>query len=237
MSNLAHDMFLLDCPTYEDYLDTFITRNDIRYIRNIRFSRMLVELGYRSAAEIYTPSQFEQRKAAVLESLWPTKKSTIYFSDKLKSTDPVLRELAIREKPNIQKNISTIFFVKHRLKSGFEVSGYIDYENSLRRANLHQEGHTNWSAIFKNQAPIIPKPTHLSFFDWHKGIVNYNDSENYAVVHDVEYGLMFMHKGDHKKICVDVSRELYSKNCTRSMAFSEKYGHVIFYDHVIRKKI
>ena len=99
-------MFLLDCPTYEDYLDTYITRNDIRFIRNVRFCRMLVELGYRSTAELYTPEQFEKHKSAVLESLWPTKKSTIYFSDKLKIADPVLIELALREKANIQKNVS-----------------------------------------------------------------------------------------------------------------------------------
>ncbi|KAM7352193.1 cilia- and flagella-associated protein 299 [Cochliomyia hominivorax] len=236
MANLAHDMFLLDCPTYEDYLDTFITRNDIRYIRNVRFCRMLVELGYRSSSEIYTPEQFKQRKNAVLESLWPTKKSTIYFSDKLTSSDAVLRELAVREKPNIQKNISTIIYIKYRLKSGFEVSSYIDYEHSLRQANLHI-GHHNWSGIFGKEEPLIPKPTDLSFFDWHKGIINCNNSENYAVVHDVENGLIFMHKGDHKKICVDVTRELYKKNCTRSMMYSEKYGYVVFYDHVIRKKI
>lgn len=127
--------------------------------------------------------------------------------------------------------------MKHRLKSGFEVSAYIDYDYSLRRANLKLEGHLNWSAIFEKQAPIIPKPTHLSYYDWHKGLVYYNDSDNYAVIHDVENGLIFMHKGDHKKICIDVTRELYKKNCTRSMIFSEKYGYVIFYDHVIRKKI
>lgn len=99
-------MFLLDCPTYEDYLDTFITRNDYRFIRNIRFCRMLVELGYRSSTEIYTPEQFVLHKAAAQESLWPTKKSTIFFSDHLKSLDPVLRELALRERPNIQKMLS-----------------------------------------------------------------------------------------------------------------------------------
>lgn len=96
---------------------------------------------------------------------------------------------------------------------------------------------TNWSGIFEERIRLTPKPHDLSYFDWHKGIVHYNDSENYTVVHDVDYGLMFMHKGDHKKICVDISRELYRKNCTRSMIFSEKYGHVVFYDHVIRKKI
>uniref|UniRef100_A0A1I8NF09 Cilia- and flagella-associated protein 299 n=1 Tax=Musca domestica TaxID=7370 RepID=A0A1I8NF09_MUSDO len=99
-------MFLLDCPGYEDYLDTFVTRCDIRFIRNVRFCRMLVELGYRSPTDIYTPEQFQQHKAAVQESLWPIKKSTIFFSDGMKSQDPVLIEMANRERPNAQKMIS-----------------------------------------------------------------------------------------------------------------------------------
>ncbi|CAD6999248.1 uncharacterized protein C4orf22 homolog [Ceratitis capitata] len=237
MSSVQQDMFLLDCPTYEDYLDTFITRHDIHFLRNIRFCRMLVELGYRSASEIYTPEQYEKRKAAVQESLWPTKKSAMLFSENMESDDPVLIELARREQPNTQKIISTIIFLKHRLKSGFEVSGYIDFEHSLKQANLMIEGCTDWLAVFQERVLLRPKPTDLSFYDWHKGTVHYNHSENYVVIHDVENGLIFMHRGDHKKICVDILRELYTNNCTREMHFSEKYGHVVFYDHIIRKKI
>lgn len=106
MSSVQQDMFLLECPTYEDYLDTFITRHDIHFLRNIRVCRMLVELGYRSASEIYTPEQYEKRKAAVQESLWPTKKSAMLFSENMNSADPVLLELARREQPNTQKIIS-----------------------------------------------------------------------------------------------------------------------------------
>ncbi|XP_058982071.1 cilia- and flagella-associated protein 299-like [Musca domestica] len=234
---IAQDMFLLDCPGYEDYLDTFVTRSDIRFIRNVRFCRMLVELGYRSPTDIYTPEQFQQHKAAVQESLWPIKKSTIFFSDGMKSQDPVLIEMANRERPNAQKMISTIIFIKHRLKTGFEISGYIDYEQSLHQANLQEENCTDWAAIFGERLKLRPKTTDLSFFDWHKGLVLYNESDNYLVQHDVHYGLIFMHKGDHKKVCVDIDKPEYSKNCTRSMHFSERYGHVVFYDHVIRKKI
>lgn len=113
MGTIAQDMFLLDCPTYEDYLDTFITSNDKRFIRNTRFCRMLVDLGYRSTAEIYTPEEFLQHKAAVQESLWPIKKSTIIFSEGMRSTDPVLQEMAAREKPNIQKMIA-VRYLKYR---------------------------------------------------------------------------------------------------------------------------
>lgn len=100
------DLFLLDCPTYDDYLDTFVTRNDIRYVRNVRLCRMLVELGYRSSTEIYTPEQFEAHKVAAHESLWPTIKATVFFSENIKPKDPVLQQLAQRERPNMQKMIS-----------------------------------------------------------------------------------------------------------------------------------
>lgn len=102
------DLFLLDCPTYDDYLDTFITRSDIRYVRNVRFCRMLVELGYRSSTEIYTPEQFEAHKLAAYETLWPTIKATVFFSEGTKTKDPVLLQLAQRERPNVQKMISVI---------------------------------------------------------------------------------------------------------------------------------
>lgn len=123
------------------------------------------------------------------------------------------------------------------MKTGFEVSGYIDFEHSLHETNLQIEGCIDWAGVFSERIKLKPRPSDLSYLDWHKGIVFYNDSDNYLVVHNVEYGLIFMHKGDHKKVCVDISKELYSNNCSRSMHFSERYGHVVFYDHVVRKKI
>lgn len=100
------DLFLLDCPTYDDYLDTFVTKNDVRYVRNVRFCRMLVELGYRSSTEVYNPEQFESHKVAAHEALWPTIKATVFFSENIKIKDPVLQQLALRERPNVQKMIS-----------------------------------------------------------------------------------------------------------------------------------
>lgn len=114
--NPLQDVFLLDCPKYEDYLDTFITRNDLRYLRNIRFSRMLVELGYRSTNEIYSPEQYQIRKAAAQEAMFPTKKSLILFHVGAKITDPVLYELAQRESTNYQKILSVkIISLNHLL--------------------------------------------------------------------------------------------------------------------------
>uniref|UniRef100_A0A1I8PKH5 Cilia- and flagella-associated protein 299 n=1 Tax=Stomoxys calcitrans TaxID=35570 RepID=A0A1I8PKH5_STOCA len=236
MNTINQDMFLLDCPTYEDYLDTFITLDDQRFIRNIRVCRMLVDMGYRSKTEIYSREEFQQHKAAVEESLWPIKKAPKIFSDGMKSTDAVLIEMAARERPNVQKMISTIIFLEHRLKNGFMVSGYIDYEDSLHLANQQAEGCTDWSAVFGERIKLKPKRSDLSYYDWLKKRVSYNESRNYIVLHDLKNGLIFMHKGDRKKICMD-DKKLCSENVGKSMQCSQRYGLVTFYDHVMRKKI
>lgn len=45
------DMFderkLLDCETYEEYLDSFVQPQDMFYLRDPHFARMIVQLGYR----------------------------------------------------------------------------------------------------------------------------------------------------------------------------------------------
>ncbi|XP_055857514.1 cilia- and flagella-associated protein 299-like [Episyrphus balteatus] len=234
--NAIQDVFLLDCDTYEDYLDIYITRNDLRFLRNIRFSRMLVELGYRSTTEIYTPEQFNIRKAAAYEAMFPIKKSLILFHDGIQITDPVLHELAEREKSNYQKILSTIIFLRHRQKSGFEISGYIDFENSLRKSNLKTDDSTDWKAVFMMRSLLRPKPTDLSFHNSRTNTTFNNESDNYAIINDHDHGLIFMHKGDRKKIFVNQDKGSGHANATRTMVFSPKYGHVILYDHIIRKK-
>ena len=134
--------------------------------------------------------------------------------------------------------MQTIIFLTHRFKSGFERSAYIDFEDSLRVANDPQNKHgTDWAGVFSERCMLLPKPWDLSYFDWHTKQIRYNHTDNYIVMNDHERGLIFMHKGDHKHICVDKSVAEFSKNCTRSMYYSKRYGYVTFLDHIIRKKI
>ena len=48
--------------TYEDYLDTFITEDDMIYLGEEEIARIVVELGYRSSATL-TRQKFFQTKA------------------------------------------------------------------------------------------------------------------------------------------------------------------------------
>ncbi len=40
---------LLNCDTYDDYLDTFVQNDDLFYLRNRKMARMVAALGLRLA--------------------------------------------------------------------------------------------------------------------------------------------------------------------------------------------
>lgn len=54
--------------------------------------------------------------------------------------------------------------MRHRQLNGVEVSGFIDYEESLRMTILDfEEGATDWYEIFKENKRIKPKKNDLGF--------------------------------------------------------------------------
>lgn len=132
--------------------------------------------------------------------------------------------------------MQTIVYIKYRKPNGFEVSSYFDFTQSLKKATLKVKNCTDWEGVFQKRVMLKPKTNHLSYFDWHNNEVKYNDSDNYRVVNDIENGLTFMHKGDHKMIHVE-SRNKDLKECVRTLLHSRMYGYIVFYDHNIRRKI
>lgn len=83
---------------------------------------------------------------------------------------------------------------------------------------------------------LRPKPTDLSYYNSRTNLTCHTHSDNYAIVNDYHHGLLFMHKGDRKKICADLNNDKYKGNSWRTMVFSPLYGHVILYDHIVRRK-
>jgi len=43
-----------------------------------------------------------------------------------------------------------------RKRSGFDISGYIDYADSLMAFTVHRHGATNWKAVFEGRAMLRP---------------------------------------------------------------------------------
>lgn len=97
---MEDDRRLLDFETYEDYLDSFLTKEDLCYLRSLILARTISELGYRSTSETLSKRQFEERKSTIHEILFPSRKPHILACDGAELSDPFLRELADRERPN-----------------------------------------------------------------------------------------------------------------------------------------
>ena len=51
--------------TYEDFLDSQITQQDLFYLEDEELARQLVELGYRGSGEVLKREEFEAKKVAL----------------------------------------------------------------------------------------------------------------------------------------------------------------------------
>ncbi|EDW73298.1 uncharacterized protein Dwil_GK16731 [Drosophila willistoni] len=231
------DYSILKYATYAEYLASFPRIEDHRYLQDVPTIDKLTKLGYRTMTTVYDEGEFYRAKLIMESSAAPKVTSKMIYSMYLTGDDAVLQALAKREKPNVLQEISTIIYMQVRRCNGFDISGYIDYEMSLRQANMCLPGAVDWRAIFEGQKLLCPRITDLGFYDWRTGDVFDTSNDNYQVVCHPVYGMYFMHKGDHKIIPVTTRPNPHSDNVTRTVFQSPLYNFVVLYDHGVRKKI
>ncbi|XP_030561440.1 cilia- and flagella-associated protein 299-like [Drosophila novamexicana] len=224
---------ILKFETYEEYLQSFAKVEEHRYLGNKKVIGELVKLGYRSHVPILEKDEFLKCRQRLRQFLNP-KVIEKLFSVYRTSDDPALVALADREEPNVLMRLSTIICIQTRRRNGSDISGYIDYADSLRACSQDLLGATNWRAIFEGRIMLQPNRTHLSFYDWHRGTVTFNHSDNYEVIN---YGgrLMFKHTTDHKIVPVTDTESIYQDNVKRTIIESPMYGLMVLYDHCVRK--
>ncbi|XP_064553770.1 cilia- and flagella-associated protein 299-like [Drosophila montana] len=234
MGVIRPDFGLLQFDNYSDYIKSFISIEDRRYLEYSSAINQYVKLGYRTTSKILENDEFNKIRDKTLEVLYPRIQLSLQCGQYLKGNDPGLVALAEREVPNLLQKLSTIIFLLVRQPSGFDISGYIDYADSLRQYNLRTIGATNWKGIFEGTCKLRPKSNNLSFYDLHRKLVTYNDSGNYQTMH-VGQSMIFMHKGDHKVIHMDSHHGTGSVK--RTMINSPALGTMVLYDHVVRKPV
>lgn len=79
------------------------------------------------------------------------------------------------------KKTQTIIYLRHHTKTGYEISGYIDFEESMRKARFQLEGATNWYDIFTYNKRIWPTPLDLGYYHWRSGSSVVNNTDNFKV--------------------------------------------------------
>ncbi len=101
--------------TYEKYLDSMMTSEDLFYLEDQELARQLIEVGYHGKSEILARDQFAQRRAAYAEA----KKNRHAAQVKALAhvgcpidNHPFLQALAKREESLRNGRTTTILFIR-----------------------------------------------------------------------------------------------------------------------------
>ena len=116
--------------TYEDYLDTFITEEDMIYLGEEEIARIVVELGYRSSATV-TREKFFHTKAELAAARNISGKQEVRASqagsesrdDTAGETRPdgLLQVIRERFPSNLNNTLNTILYLSRAPDDGLEV--------------------------------------------------------------------------------------------------------------------
>jgi len=185
--------------TYAQFLDSFVTEEDKKYLEDEELARDVKELYSLNKGEIRSKADFDMKKKEMEESNKEEENIELkYFSEDMKyKNGTFLAQLIQREKDIQSGQKSTIIFVRYKDKKGVETSAYIDF-----RERLKDEEEMN--GIFKEGRPLLPKPTDLSYYNWTLQKVNSTDSNFFRVDAGPKERLSFKNNTNRKIINVDL---------------------------------
>ncbi|KAF6129319.1 cilia and flagella associated protein 299 [Phyllostomus discolor] len=230
----ALDKIVTQFNTYENYLDSQITDEDLYYLEDEDLARQLVELGGRGTGKVVKRGDFEARKATIMairraaieaaKLAERTQKKTLTSTSK-ELQDNFLKALAVREEDNRNGKVSSVIFIRDRNSHGQQVSAYIDYAHRLKTEDFEP--------YFNGKKRLVPRPTDLSFYNWNSNTAMCNSTPNYQVIADNPEGLVFKYKRDSKILNVD-PKALPGDDSTRTSIDTELYIQAVIFDHIFR---
>jgi len=224
------DRRLLSFQNYEEYLDSLVTPADICYLRSSKTARQLAELGYRCTGETLNEESFYRRLRIVKDLLFPVHRPYELASELVSPAGRLMEELALRERANRLRILSTIVFVRRVIKKlQFEESAYIDFDDRLKSED--------WLPYYRGEKRLSPLKRDLAYYHWRMGRTCLNETRNYVPIVDPKRGLLFKNIHDRHMITVDPAAASPGVQTTRVRIHCPFYEHVILYDHVIRSKI
>ena len=216
--------------TYEAYLDSIASWQDMLYLEDQTLARAVVELGYRGTAEFMKRREFAEKRAEYEASkVSRDAREDALASDGHALEDPLLVALAQREAANRDGSLTTVIFLRSLNERNQEISGYIDFAQRLRT--------DAFAEYFSGAARLMPRLSDMAYFNWKTQHARCNNTPNWQVLSESVNGLVFKSRRDRKVVSVDPRAESPGDSSTRTLLTSPDYTQVVLYDHVIRQKI
>ena len=184
--------------TYADFLDRFVTKEDLIYLEDEELARDVKELYAVNKGEIRSKEDFDRKKGEIelLNREEDAKERPLFSLNMNYKKGSFLDQLQERESEVRNGRKSTIIFIRYKDKKGKETSAYIDYRERLKSDEM--------DLVFKEGKPLIPKPTDLSYYNWSAQKVLSNDSTFFRVDAGPKERLSFKNNTDRKIINVDL---------------------------------
>ena len=184
--------------TYSQYLDKYVTKEDLMYLEDEEFARKVKELYEVQKGEIRNKDDFDRKKKELYEKNNEIEeKEQIQFSQNMHYIKGSFLDLLKERESDVRNGTkSTIIFIRYKDKKGKETSAYIDYRDRLKNEEME--------AVFEGGLPLIPKPNDLSYFNWNIQKVNSLDSTFFRVDAGPKERLSFKNNSDRKIINVDL---------------------------------
>jgi hypothetical protein len=214
--------------TYEEYLDSHISHDDMKFLGERELARTLLEVGYR-ASELLSRKEFYDRKKELTDApkkVLDPSEILVHLGCNFEQS-MFLSALADREELVRNGRLSSIIFIRDVDSRGHEISGYIDFGHRLQSEDFGQ--------YFQGKKKLLPKPSDLSYYNWETQTLSFNNSQNFTVIADGTQGLMFKHKRDRKVVTVD-PKYPPGDNSRRVVIPTPEFVQVVIFDHVTRRK-
>ena len=138
MSEVKKDEVVDLYNTYEEYLNIFITEDDMLYLAEEEIARLIVELGYRSSGTL-SREKFFQTKAELSaarninskqdmesgEQEADNKEASQQDAETDDNQDVLLEVIKTRFSTNLDNTVNTILFLSVDQDNGIEVCGFL----------------------------------------------------------------------------------------------------------------
>ena len=188
-----------DIKTYADYLNKYVTKEDLMYLEDEELARKVKELYNTQKGEIRNEADFNRKKKEIFDekNIEENEKEQLQFSQDMHYAKGSFLELLQERENDVRNGIKfTIIFIRYKDKKGRETSAYIDYRERLKEDEME--------AVFKEGVPLIPKSTDLSYYNWNNQRINSLDSTFFRVDAGPKERLCFKNNTDRKVINVDL---------------------------------
>lgn len=188
-----------DIKTYADYLNKYVTKEDLMYLEDEELARKVKELYNTQKGEIRNEADFNRKKKEIFDekNIEENEKEQLQFSQDMHYAKGSFLELLQERENDVRNGIKfTIIFIRYKDKKGRETSAYIDYRERLKEDEME--------AVFKEGVPLMPKSTDLSYYNWNIQRINSLDSTFFRVDAGPKERLCFKNNTDRKVINVDL---------------------------------